>query len=83
MKIYGEYSSNDETITHDGTILGKNGINYEEIKFKISFDITIEIVSGTKFTGRIEMELPREDITTKGMTDYKKTNFNDVIFKRN
>ena len=42
--IYGEYFSNEESVTHDGTLLSKMNIGYEDIKCKISFDMTIEIV---------------------------------------
>lgn len=83
MRIYGTYSSDDEEIKHDGTILSKIGIVDEEIKFNISFDITIELVSGTSYTGTVTLDLPVGDITTAGTTNYEKTDFSDVIFKRN
>lgn len=60
---FGEYSSNEEEIIHDGTILAKKGISYEDIKCKVSFDICIELTSGTKFTGNIDLSLPPDDIT--------------------
>ena len=80
---YGEYSSDDEQIQHDGTMLSKVGITNEDIKCKVSFDIMIELVSGTKFTGTVTLELPIGDITTSGTTNYEKKDFSDVIFKRN
>lgn len=83
QKTYGEYSSEDEEISHNGTILSKVGLTYEEIKFEVSFDLSIELVSGTKFTGTIALELPTGDITTAGTSSLEKTDFSDVIFKRN
>ena len=82
-KICGTYSSNDEIIVNDGTILSKVGINYEEIKYKVSFDITIELATGTKFTGNINLDLPTGNIVNSGIWDYEKTDFRDVVFKRN
>lgn len=82
-KDLGKYTSNDETITHDGTILAKAGINYEDIKCKINFDITIELASGTKFTGNLTLDLPAGNIITAGTADIEKTDFKDIVFKRN
>lgn len=79
----GSYSSEDEEIKHDGTILSKAGIDYEEIKCNVSFDITIELVEGTKFTGTVTLDLPVGNVLTAGTSNYEKTDFSDVIFKRN
>lgn len=79
----GKYSSNDETIRHDGTILSKIGLVDEDVKCKISFDITIELASGTKFTGNIKLDVPSGNIVTSGTSNYEKTDFKDVVFKRN
>ena len=79
----GEYSSNDEEIRHDGTILSKMGLTYEEIKCKITFNVMIELTDETEFTGTITIDLPSGDITQTGTSNYEKTDFKDVIFKRN
>ena len=68
---------------HNGTILAKNGIVYNDIKFKISFDIIIELISGTKYTGTVQMELPVGNIIQEGTSNKEKIDFSDVIFKRN
>lgn len=78
----GKYSSNEETVNHDGTILGKAGIEYEKIKYKISFDVNIELASGIKFTGNIKLDMPSGDILLEGISKYEKTEFRDIIFKR-
>ncbi len=80
---FGKYSSDNEEIKHDGTILSEIGVTQDEIKCKVSFDITIELVSGNKFTGTISLELPVGNIITAGTSNYEKTDFSDVIFKRN
>lgn len=56
--ICGSCSLDDETISHNGTILSKAGLNYEDITCKISFDIKIELTSGTAFTGNMSLDLP-------------------------
>lgn len=54
----GKLSSSEEEVKHDGTILAKAGLTYEDIACKVSFDMTIELASGTKFTGNIIVDLP-------------------------
>lgn len=76
------YTSNEDELKHDGTLLNKVGINNNDIKFKISFDIVINLESEVTFTGKVELELPTGDITTQGITNLNKTETSDVIFKR-
>lgn len=45
--------------------------------------MTIELASGTKFTGNIKLDLPVGNIVNSGTWDYEKTDFRDVVFKRN
>ena len=58
-------------------------LTYEDIQFQITFDITIELVSGTEFTGTVKLDLPSGNIITEGTSNYEKTDFTDIIFKRN
>lgn len=82
-KKLNTYKSNDdETITHDGTLLAKANIKNEEIKCKISFDMTIELKSEKKYKGTITLELPVGNIVQKGQESIEITNFENVIFKR-
>lgn len=77
------YKSNDDkTIVHDGTLLAKANIKNEEIKFKISFDLTIELKSEKKYKGTITLELPEGNILKNGKESLEITNFDDVVFKR-
>lgn len=82
IKTCGEYSSDEKEINHDGTILSKIGLTYEEIKFDLSFDISIVLVSGTTFTGNVKVDLPVGDIMQSGTLTFDKSDFSDVIFKR-
>ena len=82
IRIYGKYSSDDEEIQHDGTLLAKSEIISEDIQFNLSFDLIIELVSGTKYTGTITLDLPAGNIIQAGTSNQEKINFSDVIFKR-
>lgn len=81
--ICGMYSTEDEEIKHDGTILAKVGLTSEDIESNISFDVRIELVSGTTYTGTVTLKLPVGDIIQAGTSTYEKNSFDDVIFKRN
>ena len=78
----GKYSTDEESITHDGKLLSKINVGYEDIKCTVSFDLTIEIVSGIKFTGKINLELPVGNIIENEKASYEKTDFRDIVFKR-
>ncbi len=78
-----KYVSNDEEIKHDGTLLNKVNANNEDIKLKISFDLIINLESEVAFSGKIELELPTEDITTQGITNLDIQDTKNIIFKRN
>lgn len=82
-KEIGEYTSNEDgEINHDGTLIGKTQVSIEQMKCKVSFDITIELVSEKKYKANIELELPAGDIITQGKSSIEKTDFTDIIFKR-
>lgn len=57
-------------------------VKYEDIKCRSIFDITIELVSGTKYTGTVKLDMPYENILSTGKSKYEKTEFKDIIFKR-
>lgn len=76
------YSSNEDELKHDGTLVNKVGIENNEIKFKISFDLVINLESELSFIGNVELELPIGDITTNGVTNLNRNNIKDIVFKR-
>lgn len=79
----GNYQSNEEEeMKYDGTILNKINVTSEEIKTKMKFSITIQLKSGKSYKGEVELELPYGDIAKEGISYYEKTDFKDVIFKR-
>lgn len=79
-----EYASNDfeiNEIKHDGTLLEKAEVNEEDIKFEISFNITIK-VNGIRYRGKIELELPAENLIKNGTAQLEITDFTNYVFKR-
>lgn len=78
----GNYISNeDEEIRHDGTLLGKIGVTNEDIQFRVSFDICIELKSEKKFKTTVEIQMPKGNLIEEGTTNYQ-INSNEIVFKR-
>lgn len=79
----GKYISNEDIeIKHDGTLLQKIGIKNEELKCKISFDLSIVLTSEKTYKANIELEIPVGNIINEGTSSYEKTDFKDIVFKR-
>lgn len=76
-----EYKSNDEQINHN-ELLKKAGINNEQLKFKITFDLIIELESGKEYKSEIMLELPYDDVVNKGTTSIEITDTSMFKFKR-
>ncbi|MFR5684702.1 MAG: hypothetical protein ACLUD1_11825, partial [Clostridia bacterium] len=64
-----------------GTLIQKLDLTNEQLKGKISFDLTIKL-EDKAFKANIILELPYGDILTEGTTSIEKTNMDDIIFKR-
>lgn len=79
----GNYVSNESTeVTYDGKLLENIGVSLEEIKFGLSFDILIETNKNIIYKGTISIDLPSEEVITKGSSNFEITDFSNVIFKR-
>ena len=77
-----EYSSNEDELKHDGTLLSKVGLSTQDVKAKISFDIVITLESDISFSGKVKLELPAKDLESQGITSLEKENIEEIIFKR-
>lgn len=78
-----EYKSNDDMeIQNDGTLLAKTGITNEEIKYTVSFDIIIETGKNIKYKANMSIDLPVGNMLEEGTSNLEKTDFSDIIFKR-
>ena len=78
----GTYNSNDEEINYDGRILNIENITNDEIKFKLKFDILIELRDGIKYKTNIELELPVGNILENGVEIREYNNIDNLIYKR-
>ena len=76
-----EYISNDEVINHI-ELLKKSNVTEEDLKAKISFDLTIKIESGKEYKANIALDMPIEGVIEKGTTSNEKTDLKGIIFKR-
>ena len=78
----GEYSSDkDKQIEHNSSLLEKIEANYEEIKFKVSFDFTIETTKA-KYKTNIELNLPTSEFGEDKNCYLEINDTSDIIFKR-
>ena len=78
----GNYKSNDDELIEQGAaILQKMNIANEDLKFKISFDLIIE-VDDIAYKTNMVLDLPIDEIVGQKETHKEITNFDNVIFKR-
>lgn len=77
----GNYKTDEEEIIHDGTLLSKIGLTNEDIQFKVSFDISIELNSGKKYKANVNIEMPIGNLIGEGTTN-KQINGSEIVFKR-
>ena len=74
-------SEENEEIKMDGSILKRAGLSYEDIRFKISFNI--KIVTDTEaYEAKVVLELPKENILETGVSQVNYLDNEKVVFKR-
>ena len=76
------YKSNDKEFEHNGKLLDKVGIVYEDIKSTISFDLVINLESDISYKTKIELELPAGNILKEGSSSIEINDMKNIIFKR-
>jgi hypothetical protein len=78
----GNYKSNDDQeIEQGGTILEKMNISNEDLKFRVSFDLVIEVQDKTYKTN-LTLDLPEDGVVGQKETHREITDFSKVVFKR-
>lgn len=83
LQNLGTYTSNEDTeISYNGSLLPKIGITNEEIKFGLTFDMTIQTSDNISFKGNIKVDLPAGDIISEGTSNVEITDFSNIVFKR-
>ena len=76
-----EYISNDEVINHI-ELLKKSNITEQDLKAKITFDLTIKIESGKEYKANISLDMPVQGVIEQGTTSNEITDLKGIIFKR-
>lgn len=78
----GIYKSNDDTeIKHDASLIEKMGKTEEDLKFKVSFDLSIELEKKT-YTTTITLDLPCANLLSQGKSTNIIEDTSQFIFKR-
>ena len=76
------YKSNeDQEIQQGAFILEKMNVTNEDLKFKVSFDLVIE-VQDKSYKTNIVLDLPVDGVVGQKETHTEYTDFSDLIFKR-
>lgn len=79
----GRYTSEEDVeINHNGSLIKKAGINKEEIQFKLSMDIIIQLESKKQYKTNFQIDLPIDKLIEEGTSSYEKNDCSDLIFKR-
>ena len=78
----GNYISNDDDEVNHTELLKKLSIKSEDIKFKVSFDIIINLNSKKTYKANVELELPINDIVNEGIQSVEYTDLENIKLKR-
>lgn len=76
-----EYISNDEVINHI-ELLKKSNIAEQDLKSKITFDLTIRIESGKEYKANVTLDMPVQGVVDQGTASNEITDLKSIIFKR-
>lgn len=77
-----KYTSNEKTLEHNGKLIEKAGIAYEEIEGTIEFDLVINLESDISFRATIELEIPTGNIIEQGSSSTEIKDMENIVFKR-
>lgn len=77
-----EYLSNDDEQIEHKDLMSKAGVDFNNLKSNISFDLTISLESGKEFRSNINLDLPLEDVVNQGVVSKEITDLDQFIFKR-
>lgn len=78
----GEYVANEGNEINRNALLSTTGITSEQLRSKISFDITIDLMSKKKYRAQAAIEFPIDDIVNNQTTNLELTDLSDIVFKR-
>lgn len=76
------YISNDTEEVDHSKLLKLTNIVEDDIKTKISLDITINLTTGRKYKTSLDIEIPTSEVIEKGTVGTEITDFSNLVFKR-
>ncbi len=77
-----KYISNDKQLEHNGKLLEKVNISYEQVNTTIKFDLVINLESDLSYIATIELELPTGNIIEQGSSSIEIKDMKNIVFKR-
>lgn len=78
----GNYISNEDEEINHSELLKKLSVNNDDLKFKVTFDILINLNSDKTYKSNIELELPIDDVVNQGIQSKEYTDLDNIVFKR-
>ena len=78
---YTSEVSTTDTITTNQLLKSAN-VNEEDLKSKLSFDLTITTEDGKEYKANITLDVPVEGVVENGTASKEITNLDDIVFKR-
>lgn len=78
----GSYISNDDEEINHSELLKRLAVNNEDLKFKVSFDIYINLNSGKSYKSNINLDFPINNVVEDGTQSIEYNNLEDIVFKR-
>lgn len=78
----GNYISNDDEQINHSELLKKLSVNNDDLKFKISFDITINLDSKKSYKANMSLDLPIGNVVDDGMQSTENNDLDSIGFKR-
>lgn len=77
-----QYISQENIEIDHSKLLQLTGVQIDDLKTTLTFDIKMKLVSGKIFVATVVQELPVEEIIEKGTVGIEITEVEDIIFKR-
>ena len=79
-----EYVSDVSTSSEitSNQLLKSANVNEEDLKSKITFDLTIKTEDGKEYKATLSYDVPVEGVVENGTSSKEITDFNDVVFRR-
>ena len=78
----GNYISNEDAEINHDELLKKLSINKDDLEFKVSFDININLNSNKSYKANVNLELPIGNVVEDGIQSKENSDLENIIFKR-